>query len=291
MYKFAIVTDSTTDLPDEYFERNEIPVICLSCIMDGQTYDADNPIDLDEFYKKVRGGSMPSTSQPSPESSKVGLLEAANSGYKDILYIAFSTGLSGTYQSGCIARDMLKEERPELNIVVIDSLCASLGEGLLVDKAVRMRAEGASFEETCNYINSHIQNLVHVFTVDDLFHLHRGGRVSKATAIVGTMVSIKPILHVDEEGKLINIAKTRGRKKSLDTLVDLMEKKIGSYINDKTSPVFISHGDCLEDAKYVAAEVEKRLGFSDFLINPLGPVIGSHAGPGTVALFFFGDDR
>lgn len=291
MASFAIVTDSTTDLPQEYLDKHNIPLICLSCIMGDNTYDKENPIDIDEFYKQVREGQMPSTSQPSPEASKAVLLEAVEQGYKDILYIAFSTGLSGTYQSGLIAIDMLKEEHPEVNVVIIDSLCASLGEGLLVDKAVRMRDAGATIEETAAYIEAHRLEVAHVFTVDDLFHLHRGGRLSKASAVVGTMIGIKPILIVDNEGKLVNVAKARGRKKSLTTLVDMMGTKLGSYKDDKSNPIFISHGDCLEDAQFVANEVTKRFGFTNFLFNSLGPVIGSHAGPGTVALCFFAEKR
>src|SRR5699024_622502 len=175
-------------------------------------------------------------------------------------------------------------------IVVADTLCASLGEGLLVHKAVQLKKAGKSLDETAQWVEAHKENLVHVFTVDDLFHLHRGGRVSKATAIVGTLAGIKPLLHVDEQGHLTAVGKVRGRKKSLQSLVDMMEKQVGSW-RDKNDCIFISHGDCAEDADYVKQLVEERFGRKDFLINEIGPTIGTHSGPGTVALFFMGDVR
>ena len=171
-----------------------------------------------------------------------------------------------------------------------DTLCASLGEGLLVHKAVQLKKAGKSLEETAQWVEAHKENLVHVFTVDDLFHLHRGGRVSKATAIVGTLAGIKPLLHVDEEGHLTAVGKVRGRKKSLQSLVDMMEKQVGSF-RDQNDCVFISHGDCTEDAEYVRQLVQERFGITEFLINEIGPTIGTHSGPGTVALFFLGETR
>ena len=182
------------------------------------------------------------------------------------------------------------EENKDCKIIVVDTLAASLGEGLLVHKAVELRKAGKSLEETAKWVEENKLHLVHAFTVDDLFHLHRGGRVSKATAIVGSMINIKPILHVDNEGHLIALSKSRGRKKSLHALVDYMEEKIGSYAN-QNDVIFISHGDCIEDANLVKEEVEKRFGIKKFLINEVGPTIGAHSGPGTVALFFLGESR
>ena len=184
----------------------------------------------------------------------------------------------------------LMEENPGVRITVIDSLAASLGEGLLVHKAVTMRDQGKSYDEVVNWLEENKLHLVHNFTVDDLFHLHRGGRVSKATAILGTMINIKPILHVDDEGHLIAVGKVRGRKKSLTTLVDNMEKQIGSY-RSQNDIVMISHGDCLEDAEYVKKLVEERFGIHEFLIHYVGPTIGAHSGPGTIALFYLGEYR
>ena len=180
------------------------------------------------------------------------------------------------------------EKNPEAKIIVIDSLCASLGEGLLVHKAVELRDAGKSIEEVAKWVEENKLHLCHQFTVDDLNHLHRGGRVSKATAIIGTLVSVKPVLHVDNEGHLTSLVNVRGRKKSLNTLVDNMAKLVGNYENDI---VFISHGDCLEDAEYVAELIKERFGITDFLINYVSPTIGAHSGPGTIALFFMGETR
>jgi len=189
-----------------------------------------------------------------------------------------------------IAADEIREEYPDRKLIVIDSLCASLGEGLLVHYAVLMKKEGKSIDEVAEWLESHKLNLVHLFTVDNLFHLHRGGRVSRTTAIVGSMLNIKPILHVDNEGHLINIGKVRGRKKSLIELTDLMEEKIGSY-KPSCDTIFISHGDCEDDAKFVAERIGKKYKLKTVLINYVGSVIGSHSGPGTLALFFLGDQR
>ncbi len=182
------------------------------------------------------------------------------------------------------------EEDGECRIIVVDSKCASMGEGLFVHKALKMQAQGKSMEETARYLNELAPHLTHVFTVDDLNHLYRGGRVSKAAAIVGTIAAIKPILHVDDEGHLIPISKVRGRKKSLNALVDYMEEKTKGYPVENDI-IFISHGDALEDAEYVKAEIEKRFGIKDFKINHIGPTIGAHSGPGTIALFFEGSSR
>ena len=289
MSTFKIITDSTCDLPKDYYKEHDLGVVYLSCLLDGVTYNHKKELDVFEFYVKMRNGSMPTTSQVNPEEAKEEMMKYVNEG-KEILYIAFSSGLSGSYQSAKIAADEILEDYPDAKIVVIDSLCASLGEGLFVHKAVQMRDAGCTLAETADYLEKHRLNMMHLVTVDDLNHLYRGGRVSKATALVGTAIGIKPILHVNNEGKLINIAKSRGRKKSLLTLVDMMEERIGSF-KDKNDVIFISHGDCEKDAQVVADEIKKRFGYNSFLLNHIGPVIGSHAGPGTVALFFWGDVR
>lgn len=174
--------------------------------------------------------------------------------------------------------------------MVLDSLCASLGQGLLVYYAMELKESGKSIEETADWVESHKKNLVHLFTVDDLNHLHRGGRVSKATAIVGGMLNIKPVLHVDNEGKLVAIGKVRGRKKSLQALVDGMKERIGSY-KDTCDTIFISHGDCEDDARYVAEKIKELYPIQTVIINYVGATIGAHSGPGTTALFFLGDYR
>ena len=232
---------------------------------------------------------MPTTSQVNPENAKNIFLPYLKDGY-DILHIAFSSGLSGSYNSTRIAAEELSEEFPDRKITIIDSLAASLGEGLLVHKAVMLKEQGADLDAVADWVEQNKLHIVHNFTVDDLFHLHRGGRVSKATAILGTMINVKPILHVDDEGHLIALSKVRGRKKSLQALVDSMEKQMGAY-RSQNDIVFISHGDSLADAQYVADLVKQRFGIESFLINYVGPTIGAHSGPGTIALFYMGDYR
>lgn len=290
MYDYIIATDSTADLPLDYLQKYEIPTFNLTYTIQGETYGGvGKELPTDVFYNLMRGGEIPKTSQVNPDEAKEGLLKLLKKN-NHILYIAFSSGLSGTYNSVRLAAEEISEENPDADITVIDTKCASLGEGLAVHKAVMMREEGKSKQETADYIIEHLPNFVHLFTVDDLNHLWRGGRVSRGTAIVGTVLVIKPILHVDDEGRLIPVGKERGRKKSLLKLVDMMGEQLGSY-KDKNDVVFISHGDALEDALFVKEEIEKRYGIKEFLINTIGPTIGSHAGPGTVALFFMGDVR
>ena len=289
MENFKIITDSTADLPKEYIQKYNLGIMYLSYTIEGETYQGEKQLKDEVFYDKMRKGLMPTTSQVNPTEAKETFEEFLKE-TNQILCISFSSGLSGTYNSAKIAADEIMEENKEANIIVIDSLAASLGEGLLVHKAVMMRENGNSLVNTAKWIEEHKLNLVHAFTVDDLFHLYRGGRVSKATAIVGTMINIKPVMHVDNDGHLINMYTVRGRKKSLRSLVDYMEKKIGSY-RTKNDIVFISHGDSLEDAEFVAEEVKERLKIDSFLINYVGPTIGAHSGPGTIALFFLGDER
>lgn len=289
MENFKIITDSTTDLPKEYIEKYNLGIMYLSYTIEGETYQGEKQLKDEIFYEKMRKGLMPTTSQVNPTEAKE-TFEKFLKETNQILCISFSSGLSGTYNSAKIAADEIMEENKEANIIVIDSLAASLGEGLLVHKAVMMRENGNSLVNTAKWVEEHKLNLVHAFTVDDLFHLYRGGRVSKTTAIVGTMINIKPVMHVDNDGHLINMYTVRGRKKSLRSLVDYMEKKIGSY-RTQNDIVFISHGDSLEDAKFVAEEVKERLKIDSFLINYVGPTIGAHSGPGTIALFFMGDER
>lgn len=289
MSDYVIMTDNMADLPEEYIQEHGLEVLSLSYILDGETYDRQHPLEVREFYNRMRNGSMPTTSQINPEQTKEAFTTCLKEG-KDVLYIAFSSGLSGTYNSGRVAAEEIQEEGcfPERKLLVLDSLSASLGEGLLVHKAVQMKEAGKTIDEVADWIQENKLHLCHNFTVDDLFHLHRGGRVSKATAVLGTMINIKPILHVDNEGHLIAIGKVRGRKKSLTALVDRMGEQIRGFDNPE---VFISHGDCLEDAEYVKKLVQERFGVEKFIINYVGPTIGAHSGPGTMALFFMGNPR
>lgn len=290
MKNFIITTDTTCDLPAEYIREHEIGMLSLTYTLNETTYSWEQPLPVKDFYDYMRNGSLPTTSQANPEEAKALFEQIIREQDADILHIAFSSGLSGSYNSSRIAANELLEDYPEHRIIVVDSLCASLGEGLLVHKAVCLKEQGKSLDETAAWLEENKLHLVHNFTVDDLFHLYRGGRVSKTAAFVGTMINLKPILHVDNEGHLIPLAKVRGRKKSLTALVDAMEKQVGTW-RDKNDVIFISHGDCEEEAQLVADLIKKRLGYESFLINYVGPTIGAHTGPGVIALFYMGDFR
>lgn len=287
MNEFVIVSDSTVDLPKEYLQSKQVPIISLSYIMDGVTYEEMDGLSYKEFFEKLRAGSLPTTSQINPEQAREALEPFAKEG-KDILYIGFSSGLSGSYNSVRMAAEDLKEEYPDINIIAIDSLCACMGEGLLLYKALELKEHGMSMEEIAKWVEANKLHICHNVTVDDLNHLHRGGRISKTTAVVGSMIKIKPIIHMSDEGKLVVIGKERGRKKSLVSIVDRMEKQMQGYDNDI---VMITHGDCIEDAEFVKKQVEERFGIHNVMINGIGSVIGSHTGAGVVAVFFMGDKR
>ena len=287
MNEFVIVSDSTVDLPKEYLQSKQVPIISLSYIMDGVTYEEMDGLSHKEFFEKLRAGSLPTTSQINPEQAREALEPFAKEG-KDILYIGFSSGLSGSYNSVRMAAEDLKEEYPDINIIAIDSLCACMGEGLLLYKALELKEHGMSMEEIAKWVEANKLHICHNVTVDDLNHLHRGGRISKTTAVVGSMIKIKPIIHMSDEEKLVVIGKERGRKKSLVSIVDRMEKQMQGYDNDI---VMITHGDCIEDAEFVKKQVEERFGIHNVMINGIGSVIGSHTGAGVVAVFFMGDKR
>ena len=286
--RYLITTDSTCDLPASYYQEHNVPVIALNFTMDGVVYaDGDPAMPTELFYQKIRGGSMPNTSQVTPEQATRFFEPLLEQGY-DILHLCFSSGLSGTFGSVNIAADDLLERYPQRKIRVVDSLCASLGEGLLLHHAVLHRDQGETMEQVADWLEANKLHLCHFFTVDDLNHLHRGGRVSKTAAVLGTMLGIKPVLHVDNEGHLIPISKIRGRRQSLDELVANMDRCL---LKDQNPIFFVSHGDALADAQYVADKVKERFGIEQCLINTIGPVIGAHSGPGTVALFFLGENR
>ncbi len=289
MADFKIITNTTADLPLDYVKENNLGLMVFNYTIEGETYSRGHELDWKEFYAKMRDGHMPTTSQVNPEECRTYFEEYLEEN-KQLLYLCFSSGLSGTYNNACLAAGLVMEEHPDCRITVIDSKCASMGEGLLVHKALMQQKAGKSMEETAAWLEEMIPHLVHIFTVDDLNHLYRGGRVSRTAAVIGTVVGIKPILHVDNDGHLIPIHKVRGRKKSLHALVDYMEDKMGSW-RDGNDIIFISHGDALEDAEAVREEISARFGINSFLINHIGPTIGAHSGPGTIALFFMGESR
>lgn len=287
MYK--IITDSTCDLPADFLKENEIDCIHLSYVLDGVTYGQDKELLPATFFAMMRDGKMPTTSQINPLEAKSFFEEKIQTN-KNILFLSFSSGLSGSYNSVRMAVQEIMEEHEDVNIRVVDTLCASMGEGLLVYKAMQMKNQGMGMEELADWIEENKLHFIHIFTVDDLFHLFRGGRVSRSAAVLGTLAGIKPMLHVDNEGHLIPLSKVRGRKKSLHALVDYMAEKRSGF-EDPNEMVMISHGDVLEDAEYVRDLIQARFGIKNIMINSLGPVIGSHTGPGLVALFFMGSER
>ena len=289
MRKYVITTDNNSDLPDAYMQEHGVGCSYLSYAMDGVHYTHDNILPVEEFYARMRQGSMPTTAQVNQENAKI-LMEPYLKEGADILHIAFSSGLSGSYNSCKIAAEELAEEYPQRKIIVIDSLAASLGQGLLVHLAVQKKEAGEEMEQVARWVEENKNKIVHAFTVDDLNHLYRGGRVSKTTAVLGGMLNIKPVLKVDDEGKLVPVGKVRGRKKSLAALVDAMDEKIGKY-KDSCDTVFMSHGDCIDDVNYVLEKIKARYPVKTILVNHVGATIGAHSGPGTVALFFLGEHR
>ncbi len=288
MSEYIIMTDSTVDLPKEYLiEELQVPYIPLSYIMDGVTYEDMSGLSGKEFFDKIRAGSLPTTSQVNPEQAKKAL-EPYVKEEKDILFIGFSSALSGTFNSIRMAAEELMEEYPERKIITVDSLCACLGEGLLVYKAVQLKRAGKSLEEVAKWTEENKLHICHNVAIDDLNHLHRGGRVSKTAAIMGTMIQIKPIIHMNDNGELQVIGKQRGRKKALQHIVNMAVEQSKGWENDI---IMITHGDCEEDAQYVAKLVREKMGIENILINCIGSVIGSHTGPGVVAVFCMGEKR
>lgn len=287
MRDYVITVNSTVDLPKEWLEERKVPVIPLHYTIDGQTYEDMNGLSSKEFFDKLREGKMSVTSQINPQEARAALEPFLKEG-KDILHLAFSSGLSGTCSSMTIAAGELQEEYPEAKVIVIDTLCACLGEGLLLYYALKQKAAGRTIEETAEWVEQNKLHVCHDVTVDDLYHLHRGGRISKATAVVGSMVKIKPIIHMDDNGKLQVIGKERGRKRSMNRIVDMAAEQAEGWENDL---VMITHGDCLEDAEYVAGLVREKMGIQNILIHTIGTVIGSHTGPGVLAVFCMGNKR
>lgn len=287
MKDYVIITDSSCDLPAAKAEELGVCVLPLEVNIEGEGTKLNCDIDIKEFYSKLRSKIAVTTSAVNIERF-LELFEGKIKEGKDILYIGFSSGLSSTYGAGKSAAEELSEKYPDTKILTVDSLCASLGQGLIVYLAVQKKLEGATIEEVASYIEELKPNLCHWFTVDDLFFLKRGGRVSAATAVLGTMLSIKPVMHVDDEGHLINVAKARGRHAAVKALFEKMKE---TAIVPEKQTIYISHGDCYDDAKALADMITTEYGVTDILISEVGPVIGAHSGPGTLALFFLGTKR
>ncbi|WP_313339790.1 DegV family protein [Sedimentibacter sp.] len=290
MKNYVIVTDSTADLPVNIIEEYNLTVVPLSYSFENENYinyPDHRQLAIKEFYERIKKGERSTTTLVNAKTFEeylTPLLEAGN----DILYLGFSSPLSGTYGSSLIAREELSEKYTDARIECIDTLAASMGEGLLIYYAAKMKQEGKNLDEVKQWILENNLHLCHWFTVDDLNHLKRGGRINAMTATIGTALGVKPILHVDNGGHLVSVTNVRGRKKSIHALLEQMET---TCINPEENSVFISHADCLEDAEYLGNLIKEKLNVKEVVINFIGPVIGSHTGQGALALFFFGKER
>ena len=287
MRDYIITVNSTVDTGKEWLEERNVPVIPLKYTIDGQEYTDMYGLSDKEFFQKLREGKMSVTSQINPEEAKEMLEQYVKEG-KDVLHLAFSSALSGTCNSMKIAAEELQEEYPEAKVIVVDTLCACMGEAMLLYYALKQKEAGKTIEEVAQWAEENKLHVCHNVTVDDLFHLHRGGRVSKTAAVLGTMVKVKPIIHMDDNGALQVIGKERGRKKSLHKIVDMAVERSEGWDNEI---IMITHGDCLEDAEYVAKLVREKMGVENIFIHNIGTVIGSHTGPGVVATFCMGNKR
>ncbi len=286
MASFVIFTDSSADLPDEWVAKYDLQVINLHLIVSGKEEDA-SALDVHTFYDRLRNGEVASTAAAGM-GEYVEKMEPFLRDGNDLLYIGFSEALSATFRNGELALKELSERYPERKLFAVSSLCASTGHGLLVLLAAMKRAEGLSIEQVRDYTVETVPHLCHWFTVDDLMFLKRGGRISASTALVGTMLGIKPILHVDDEGRLINVSKVRGRKASVNAL---FEKVRETAIRPETQLMAICNGDCPEEASALAERLKTELSVPEVIISPTGAVIGAHSGPGTLAVFFLGERR
>lgn len=287
--KNIIFTDSCCDLPISFINENNIQVMHLRVNLRGKDIpdDLGKSIAHKDFYNLIREGEMPTTSQVNVNTFEEGFRKFSEQGYS-IIYIGFSTALSGCVNSARLAKEVVLEEIKDADITIIDTKSASMGLGLIVYYAAQMLKEGKGKEDIIKWIEKNKLKVNHWFTVDDLNHLKRGGRISSTVAIVGTMLNIKPIMHVDNEGRLIPLSKVKGRKKSIKSLQEKLKERI---VESEKQVVFISHGDCLDDAEYLRDLILKEINVKDVIINNVGPAVGSHSGPGTLALFFIGNDR
>ncbi len=288
MRDFIISTDSTEDLPDTYLKENNIAVLPLYYIVDEKEYiPGVEDMPVKEFYQALKDGKMPTTSAANPEQVTEKFMQQVNNGY-DVLHLSFSSGLSSSYNVEEMCAEQIMEEVPGSKIRVVDTLSGTVGQGLLLIKAVNMKKEGKNIDEIAEWLNENKLHLIHEFTVSDLNHLFHGGRLSKTSAILGTMLNIQPILHMDDKGGLEAIGKVRGRKKALNTLVDNIEKKTDI---STLKQVYISHGDCIEEAQYVADRIKNKYGVEDILIHDICPTIGAHTAQGAMVVAYFGTTR
>lgn len=284
MASFEIFTDSSCDLPQDIIEQYNLQVMQLEVLIDDNPPVLNRDVDIKEFYEKLRNGANAKTAAVTPGFFEEHMRKCLEAG-KDILYVGFSSGLSTTYNNGVMIMEELKEEFPERKLLHVDTLCASVGQGLLVYHAALLREAGVGIEEVLDEIESKKQQIHHQVTVNDLFFLKRGGRIDAATAIAGSMLKIKPIINVDKEGRLDTVGKVRGRKSAIKELFARMKSNENLA---ELGYVFISHGDCLDDVNFLADMIKSELNPKDVIIGDVGPVIGAHTGPGVIALCYLG---
>ncbi len=288
---FRIITDNGADLPESFLTAHDIGCIYLSTILDGDIIAGqDRYLSAEDFYGMLRNGAKPSTSQVNPHDAEA-YFEAHIDDADEFLYVGLSSGLSGTVQSVQAGVEKVLEKHPSKKIEVVDSLTGSPGEALLVYYAVTLRDQGRTLEEAADWLRKNAKNVLLAITVDNLFDLYRGGRVSRSSAVIGTLASIKPFIIVDNEGKLQVTKKIRGRKKALEYLVDYMEEHMGSRRDENRQMVMVNHGHVPEDAAFTADLIRKRFGFDNIMISNVGPMIGTHTGPSIVVVAFLGEER
>lgn len=284
-----VTVNSTVDMPLEWLEERGVKVAPLKYTIDNETYVDMHGLSSREFFDKLREGKMAVTSQVNPEGARE-MMEPILKEGKDILHLAFSSGLSGTYNSMRLAAEELKEEYPEAKIIVVDTLCACLGEAILLHHVLKQKEAGKTIEEAAQWAEENKLHVIHDVTIDSLDHLYRGGRLSKTSAVIGSIIKIKPIIVMNDEGKLEVIGKERGRKKAMNKIVDMAAEQAKGW-EDQNDLVLITHGDCIEDAEALADIVRKKMGIDNVLINNIGTVIGGHTGPGVLSVFCLGEKR
>ncbi|MDD5934640.1 MAG: DegV family protein [Clostridiales bacterium] len=289
MSAFVITTDSNSDLPLSYIQEKQIGIISHYYDLEGVTYGEDNLLPAKVFYDKMREGVMPTTMASNPHVIRETFQKYIDEG-KDVLHVSFSSALSGGCNNVMVGAAEICDDNPGSKIIVVDSLNVSLGQGMLIMKAVELREQGKNIDEVAEWLEEHKLEYGCQFTVDDLYHLHRGGRVSKTTAVIGSMINIKPILTVNDAGELVSNGTSRGRKKSLSTIVDNMIASMGKY-KDEDEVICVVHGDAEEDANFVVNLIKEKLHRDNIIVNTVSPSIGAHSGPGAIGVLFHGEHR
>lgn len=286
---FVIVTDVNADLPTTYTEAEHIGIISMHIQIDKKSYEAGKDIDSDTFFQMMREGGLPTTSAANPCQYEQAFMDILDD-EKDVLYLAFSSALSSSYQSAVIARESLEEKNEDLTnrIVIIDTLSGSMGQGLLVYKANQLKKQGKSINEVAQWCEQHKLNVCHEFVLDDLMHMHRGGRLSKTSAMIGSLIHVKPFIHLNHESKVLSSGHVRGRKKAIQKLIERMEKNMVNFTSVNQEMIMICHSGCEQDALMLKEKITEKFGLKNIMVHTAGPVIGCHAGPGALGVFFMG---